>query len=60
VATFDLPGPPGQRFDYLTFDDRGQYLFSAHLGAGLLHVIDVRLNAVARTVRGVPGVEGVA
>jgi len=60
VATFDLPGPPGQRFDYLTFDDSGQYLFSAHLGPGLLHVIDVRVNVVARTVLGVPGVEGVA
>src|SRR5919204_5715207 len=60
VATFELPGPPGKRFDYLTFDDSGKYLFSAHLGAGLLHVIDVRVNAVAKTVPGVPGVEGVA
>ena len=60
VATIDLPGPPGKRFDYLTFDDSSQYLFAAHLGAGLLHVIDVRVNAVARTVPGVPGVEGVA
>ena len=31
-----------------------------HLGAGLLHVIDLRTNAVVKTVRDVPGVEGVA
>src|SRR6058998_3419890 len=36
------------------------YLLSAHLGAGLLHVIDLRTNAVVKTVPDVPGVEGVA
>lgn len=60
VAAFELPGPRGKRFDYLTIDDDGRYLFSAHLGAGLLHVIDVRTNAVVATVSGVPGVEGLA
>src|SRR5213079_2892050 len=60
VAAFELPGPPGKRFDYLTIDDDDNYLLSAHLGAGLLHVIDLRTNAVVKTVRDVPGVEGVA
>ncbi len=60
IAEFDLPGPPGKRFDYLTIDDDDHYLLSAHLGAGLLHVIDLRTNAVVKTVPDVPGVEGVA
>ena len=60
IAEFELPGPPGKRFDYLAIDEDDNYLLSAHLGAGLLHVIDLRTNAVVRTVRDVPGVEGVA
>jgi len=60
VAEFDLPGPPGKRFDYLTIDEDDNYLLSAHLAAGLLHVIDLRTNTVVKTVPGVPGVEGVA
>ncbi len=60
VAAFELPGPPGKRFDYLTIDEDDNYLLSAHLGAGLLHVIDLRTNTVVKTVRDVPGVEGVA
>ena len=60
VTTIDLPGPPGRRFDYLTIDDEGRQLFSAHLAAGLLHVIDLRNNTVVASVSDVPGVEGVA
>ena len=60
IATIDLPGPPGHRFDYLTTDDEGRQLFSAHLAAGLLYVIDLRGNTVVATVSDVPGVEGVA
>jgi YVTN family beta-propeller protein len=60
IAEFELPGPPGKRFDYLTIDEDDNYLLSAHLGAGLLHVMDLRTNAVVNTVRDVPGVEGVA
>jgi DNA-binding beta-propeller fold protein YncE len=60
IAEFELPGPAGKRFDYLTIDEDDNYLLSAHLGAGLLHVIDLRTNAVVKTVRDVPGVEGVA
>jgi len=32
VATIDLPGPKGQRFDYLTMDQEDHYLLSGHLG----------------------------
>src|SRR5436305_15278277 len=42
VATIDLPGPAGKRFDYLTIDYDDGYLLSAHLGAGLLYVIDLK------------------
>jgi hypothetical protein len=34
IAEFDLPGPPGKRFDYLTIDSDDHYLISAHLAAG--------------------------
>ena len=60
IAEFALPGPPGKRFDYLTIDEDHDYLLSAHLGAGLLHVIDLKTNRVVATVRDVPGIEGVA
>jgi hypothetical protein len=33
VAKFDLPGPGGKRFDYLTIDEGDHYLISAHLAA---------------------------
>ena len=29
IATIDLPGPKGERFDYLTMDDEDHWLFSA-------------------------------
>src|SRR3989440_8609714 len=60
IAELELPGPPGKRFDYLTIDEDDNYLLSAHLGAGLLHVIALQKNAVVKTTRDVPGVEGVA
>ena len=60
VAVIDLPGPAGRRFDYLTIDYDDGYLFSAHLGAGLLYVIDLRTNSVVKTIDGFPGIEGVA
>lgn len=58
IAVIDLPGPKGQRFDYLTTDDEDHYLLSAHLGPGLLYVIDMRTNKVVKTVPGVPGITG--
>ena len=32
IVEFELPGPPGKRFDYLTIGEDGNYLLSAHLG----------------------------
>lgn len=59
VATVDLPGTPGKRFDYLTIDPDDHYLLSAHLGAGLVYVIDLRTNDLVATISDCPGVEGV-
>jgi len=59
VAQFDLPGPPGKRFDYLTIDADDRYLLSAHLAAGQTYVIDLRTNKVVATVTDTPGAEGV-
>jgi DNA-binding beta-propeller fold protein YncE len=58
IAEFDLPGPPGKRFDYLTIDTEDHYLFSAHLAAGQTYVIDLRTNKVLATVTDTPGAEG--
>lgn len=59
MAEFDLPGPGGKRFDYLTIDPDGRYLISAHLAAGQTYIIDLRTNKVVATVTDTPGVEGV-
>lgn len=58
IATIDLPGPAGQRFDYLTMDDEDHWLLSAHLGPGILYVIDVHSNQLVKAVPGVPGITG--
>ncbi len=59
VGEFDLPGPPGKRFDYLTIDPDDHYLISAHLGADQTYVIDLRTDKVVATVKDTPGAEGV-
>src|SRR5882724_10443440 len=58
VAVIDLPGPKGERFDYLAMDDEDHYLLSAHLGPGILYVIDVRTNGVVKAIPGLPGITG--
>ena len=58
VAQFDLPGPKGERFDYLTVDREDQFLLSAHLGPGILYVIDMRTNHLVKAIAGVPGITG--
>jgi len=59
VTEFDLPGPPGKRFDYLTITPDDHYLLSAHLAAGQMYVIDLQTNKVVATVVDTPGAEGV-
>ena len=59
VAAIDLPGPKGQRFDYLTTDDDDHYLLSAHLGPGILYVIDLKTNKLIKAIPNVPGITGV-
>jgi DNA-binding beta-propeller fold protein YncE len=59
IVEFDLPGPAGKRFDYLTIDPEDHYLISAHLAAGQTYVIDLRTNKVVATVADTPGAEGV-
>ena len=58
-AKFDLPGPGGKRFDYLTIDEDDNYLFSTHLAAGQTYVIDLATNKVVATITDTPGAEGV-
>ncbi|HYL46683.1 MAG TPA: hypothetical protein VEU52_06630, partial [Candidatus Limnocylindrales bacterium] len=41
IASVELPGPAGKRFDYLAIDPDDHYLFVAHLGAGNLYVLDL-------------------
>jgi len=59
IATIDLPGPKGKRFDYLTIDPSRHLLLSTHLGAGLLYAIDLRTNKLVKTFEDLPGIEGV-
>jgi DNA-binding beta-propeller fold protein YncE len=59
VAEFDLPGPRGKRFDYLTIDEGDHYLLSAHLAADQTYVIDLTTNKVVATVTDTPGAEGI-
>ena len=59
IAEFDVPGPTGKRFDYLTIDPDDHYLISAHLAGGQTYIIDLRSNKVVSTITDTPGVEGV-
>src|ERR1700675_2884840 len=59
VTKFDLPGPGGKRFDYLTIDEDDQYLLSAHLAADQTYVIDLSTNKVVATITDTPGAEGI-
>jgi len=58
VATIDLPGPAGQRFDYLAVDEEDHYVLSAHLGPGLLYVVDTKTDKVMKVIHGLPGITG--
>jgi YVTN family beta-propeller protein len=59
LVAYDLPGPGGKRFDYLTIDADDHLLISGHLAAGQTYLVDLRTNAVVATITDTPGVEGV-
>jgi DNA-binding beta-propeller fold protein YncE len=59
VTKFDLPGPGGKRFDYLTIDEDDHYLLSAHLAADQTYVIDLGTNKVVAKITDTPGAEGI-
>jgi DNA-binding beta-propeller fold protein YncE len=59
IQEYDLPGPPGKRFDYLALDTDDGYLISAHLAANQTYVIDLGTGKVLATVTDTPGAEGV-
>ena len=59
ITEFDLPGPPGKRFDYLTVDPADHWLISAHLAGNQTYVIDMKTNRVVGVIHDTPGVEGV-
>src|SRR6266850_7520372 len=59
ITAFDLPGPAGKRFDYLTIDEDDHYLISAHLAAKQTYVIGLATNKVVATIGDTPGAEGV-
>ncbi|HXU28739.1 MAG TPA: hypothetical protein VN698_16035, partial [Bacteroidia bacterium] len=59
IATIDLPGQVGKRFDYLTIDYKHNYLLAAHLGANVLYVIDTKTNKLIKTITDTPGAEGI-
>jgi YVTN family beta-propeller protein len=59
IASIELPGPPGKRFDYLVIEHDDGWLFSAHLAANQTYVIDLKSNEVLHTIVDTPGVEGI-
>jgi DNA-binding beta-propeller fold protein YncE len=59
IAVIDVPGPKGQRFDYLTIDAEHHYLLSGHLGPGILYVVDMRTNKLAKAIPGLLGITGI-
>ena len=56
IAHIEVPGPKGQRFDYLAIDAEDHYLLSAHLGPGILYVVDMRTNKLVKAIPGLPGI----
>src|SRR5947209_18927557 len=58
IATIRLPGG-SSRFDYQSLDEGRHLLFIAHLGAGMIHVVDTRSNTGVAAIHGIVGVHGV-
>jgi DNA-binding beta-propeller fold protein YncE len=60
IGAIELPGPLGKPFDALAIDSANHLLFVSHQGADSLYVVDLATNRLRQTVRGLPGVRGVA
>ncbi|MEE3502919.1 YncE family protein [Acidiphilium acidophilum] len=60
IAHPDVPlaGRPN-RFDYETVDPHHRLLFIAHLGSGIVTVLNLQTNRIVANIKGVPGVHGV-
>ena len=56
IAVIHLPGARGEHFDHLAMDYEDHYLLSAHVGPGILYVIDVRSNKLVAAIHGLPGI----
>lgn len=56
IAVIELPGPRGEHFDHLAIDYDDHCLLSAHLGPGILYVIDTRTDALVRAIPGLYGI----
>lgn len=56
IAVIELPGPRGGHFDHLAMDYEDRYLLSAHLGPGILYVIDTRTHTLVRAIHGLYGI----
>lgn len=59
VASIELPGPKGKRFDYVTTDPDDHFIVVAHMYGNQTYFVDTRTNQVAATITDTPGVEGV-
>lgn len=60
IAHPDIPLAGGpNRFDYETVDPQHRLLFIAHLGSGIVTVLNLQTNSVVTNIKGVPGVHGV-
>src|SRR5216684_1968671 len=59
LASIELPGPKGRRFDYVTTDPEDHFIVVAHMYGNQTYFVDTRTNQVAATVTDTPGVEGV-
>ncbi len=59
VASIELPGLKGKRFDYVTTDPDDHFVVVAHMYGNQTYFVDTRTNQVAATVTDTPGVEGV-
>ena len=60
IAHADVPLPgSADRFDYESIDPKRRLLAIAHLGSGLVTIVNLRNDRVVANISGLPGVHGV-